>query len=176
MTLTATVTMTEPLARRWPLLLALAVLLAAAAGCKGSDHRGRSLLGRPAPPLSLPTLDHRRFHLNDLRGMAVTLLFWNTTCKACKRQLWDLAALARQPRLVVVNVCTDPENLDAVRRMVKGLEPRQATLLDRDGQMARAYGVSAYPTTILVAPSGTIALIQEGRHADLPRRLLRALD
>jgi peroxiredoxin len=158
-----------------PALLALA-LVAAVAGCKGASSSGPSLLGRQAPPLSLPTLDHRRFHLNDLRGMAVTLLFWNTTCKACKRQMQELSAMGGQPRMVVVNVCTDPENLDAVRRTVQGLEPRQATLLDRGGQVARAYGVAAYPTTILVAPSGAVALVQEGRHADLPRRLQRALD
>ncbi len=165
-----TVRMTER-----PLILALA-LLASAAGCKGAPDRGAPMIGQPAPALSLPTLDHRRFHLNDLRGMGVALLFWNTTCKACKRQMLDLAPLARQPRVVVVNVCTDPQNLDAVHRMVRGIKPRQATLLDRGGQAARVFGVRAYPTTVLVAPSGTIALVQEGRHADLSRRLLRALD
>ena len=157
--------------------LTLTVLATLGLGCPAPELEGpASLVGRPAPAMSLETLTHQRFHLNRQRGKAAVLLFWNTTCKACKQQMGSLEQLARDPGFVVANVCTDPENLDAVHRMVRGLSPGQATLLDRGAKVARAFGVAAYPTTVLITPGGKIGFVQQGRRADLSRRLRRALD
>jgi cytochrome c biogenesis protein CcmG/thiol:disulfide interchange protein DsbE len=43
-------------------------------------------LNRPAPDLTLPTLDGDTLRLADLRGKVVLVNFWGTWCEPCKEE------------------------------------------------------------------------------------------
>jgi peroxiredoxin len=134
------------------------------AGCSSAPSPDE-MIGTRAPDVRLTTLDRSRFYLADHLGSPVALLFWDTMCGVCKEEMVRLDRLTRRLRetgLVTVNVCTDPENLDAARRFVSRLDIRGPVALDRGRVVAERYRVSASPTTVLIGPDGRVALWRRG--------------
>jgi thiol-disulfide isomerase/thioredoxin len=86
-----------------------------------AGQAGGPAVGRPAPPLSLHTLDGRTIGSDSLRGQVVILSFWATWCGPCKEELPLLSAYAARHAgegLTVLGFSLDePEQLDAVRRV-----------------------------------------------------------
>jgi peroxiredoxin len=162
-----------------PRALALLALLLAV-GCRETGAGSpTSLVGSPAPAFGLETLSHGRFYLNHHRAQAVVLLFWHTTCEACKRQMVALeplrTALGRR-RVVFANVCTDPENTVDARRWVKAVRIRAPTLLDRGETVRRRYRIRSFPTTVVIAPGGVVGFAREGYTEQLIPQLRRKLE
>ncbi len=88
--------------------------------------RGNELVvGRPAPPLVLHTLDGQSIASNAWRGKVVILTFWATWCEPCREELPLLSAYAARHEkdgLQVLGFSLDgPENLPAVRRVADTL-------------------------------------------------------
>ena len=83
-------------------------------------------VGKPAPPLTLRTLDGRSISTDSLRGQVVILSFWATWCAPCREELPLLSAYAAQHAgqgLQVLGISLDePEQLPAVRRQAEGLD------------------------------------------------------
>jgi peroxiredoxin len=95
----------------------------------------------------------------------VILLFWTTDCVPCKRELIELEEVHSEygeRGLVVAAVCTDPENLDAVRTVVERLGISYPVLLDREARVAGRYGVTRFPTTVVVDRRARLAHREEG--------------
>lgn len=130
-----------------------------------------------APDFRLETLDRKRFYLNEQRGRVVVLVFWATTCSVCKEEMVELKALHDEFRArgaavaAVAAVCTDPENLDAVRRIAKGLGIGYPVLLDRRGEVSKKYSVRVFPTTVVVGPAGRLQLRREGYDPSVMRQV-----
>src|ERR1700752_1857374 len=80
-----------------PLLQALACCgaggIAAWPLCSAADG---PRVGKPAPPLSLHTLDGQTISTDSLRGKVVILSFWATWCGPCKEELPLLSDYAAQ--------------------------------------------------------------------------------
>ena len=55
-------------------------------------------VGKPAPPFTIVTFDHRTIKLTDLAGKVVVLNFWATWCAPCKVELPMLDAYVRRHR------------------------------------------------------------------------------
>jgi hypothetical protein len=91
----------------------------------------------------------------------------------------ELEALRRRlgpRRLVLANVCADPENMDAVQRMIRGLKIGYPTLLDRGGRVTRRLGVGSFPTTIIVTPAGRVGFVRVGRTGPLMSQIRRTIE
>ena len=143
------------------LLLGAALLLTA---CR-KEPSPEPLVGRPAPAIKLDTLDHGRFYLHEHRGKPVVLVFWDTSCQICKRELVEVESLRAAigpEKVAVAGVCQDPENIDLARALVQGLGLGFPTLLDHEGRVSKAFGVSGFPTTIVISPTGTVGFVREG--------------
>lgn len=89
--------------RRWSLawllvILALAVLLAWLASVpllRGEpDGRGGSLVGQPAPDLSLADLEGRAWSPDDADGRLVWVNFWAMSCEPCRTEMPAMQRLA----------------------------------------------------------------------------------
>lgn len=82
-------------------------------------------LGRPAPRITLDTLDGRHISLEDLRGKTVILTFWATWCGPCRDELPLLSHYAQEhahDNLVVLGFSLDtPDTLDQVKRIASTL-------------------------------------------------------
>jgi peroxiredoxin len=151
------------------MLLGLLVLTA----CR-KDESGPPSVGAQAPAIALETLAHDRFFLRDQRGKPVVLVFWDTSCQICKRELREVDAMRQSlgpERLAVAGVCQDPENIDLARALVQGLAIGFPTLLDHEGRVTKSYGVNGFPTTIVISPTGEIGFVREGFTEPLMRQL-----
>lgn len=75
-------------------------------------------VGRPAPAITLDTLDGRHISLEGLRGKTVILTFWATWCGPCRDELPLLSRYAKQharDNLVVLGFSLD--TLDTLERV-----------------------------------------------------------
>ena len=110
----------------------------------------------PTPPLSLPLHEGGRWSLVEQQGKVVVLNFWATWCEPCREELPALelldTRLADQGlRVVTVNFQEPSSRIDQFLRVWPMSLP---ILRDDSGQVSRAWGVRAFPTTVLIGRQG----------------------
>jgi cytochrome c biogenesis protein CcmG, thiol:disulfide interchange protein DsbE len=115
--------------------------------------------GAPPPAFILPRLEggSARFP-EEYRGQVVMIRFWADWCPFCKGEMTALEPVYQRLQgqglhILAVNVRQDAETADA---FVRRLGISYQTLLDRSGEVARAYGVQGLPTTFVVGRDGTL--------------------
>src|SRR5579859_3821274 len=79
--------------------------------------------GRPAPPLTLHTLDHTEIRTESLHGKVVILHFWATWCVPCREEMPLLSDYAaRHAGVVVLGFSLDnPGAVPEMRKIAAGL-------------------------------------------------------
>ena len=126
------------------------------------------LTGEPAPDVTLTLLDGGSLRLADLRGDVVVLNFWASWCAPCREEMPELQTFWEEAQrngekttIVGVGVRTDVDQ-DA-RDFVEagGFTYPIGRDTDTDqpgiGPIEAAFGVpSAYPSTVLIGPDGTV--------------------
>jgi peptide/nickel transport system substrate-binding protein len=109
----------------------------------------------PAPPLALATLDRGTFSLAAHRGRVVFLDFWASWCEPCKQSLPLVERYARShPDADVIAV--DVGETAGTARAFARAHGLANVVLDPDEIAAHAYGVSGFPTMIVVDPAGMV--------------------
>ncbi len=98
-------------------------------------------------------------------GKVVLLNFWGTWCPPCRRELPDIAELARemQSEVFVVGVAFERgrQKMQKLQNFVARAKLPYVNVTTEDGnilgQISTAYGgVGVVPTTFIIAPDGTI--------------------
>ena len=127
---------------------------------------------RPAPEfpagVSWFNVDRPLSLAQDLRGRVVLLDFWTQGCINCLHVIPDLQRLSTEfgPELAVVGVHWakfDTERTDeAVGQAVVRTGVDHPVVNDDTHEIARAYGVNAWPTQVLIDPAGEIVGGWEG--------------
>ncbi len=116
--------------------------------------------GRLAPDIQVPMLDRSTFHLAEHVGREVVVLnFFATWCGPCREEMPELqryaATLVGQH---VVFVAIDvQEQQPVVEAFVKAQHFGLPVGLDISAAASGRYGVSAFPTTVIVGADGRIA-------------------
>lgn len=125
---------------------------------------GSPLVGASAPPMVLTDLAGREVSLAGYRGRAVALNFWATWCPPCKEELPAFAAAWRASRgrcLEIVGVTEESTREDAASE-VRRMDVPFPVVMDPDGTVARAFGVTGYPRTYVIDAGGRIQQIFTG--------------
>jgi peroxiredoxin len=128
------------------------------AGCGGDTPQLAP--GEPSPPFTLPALAGGPVSLpDDLRGQVVAVRFWADWCPFCESEMRSIEPVYRAYkdqglRLLAINVRQDAQTAAA---FVEPLGISYEVLLDEDGAVARAYGVSGLPTTFFLDRQGRLA-------------------
>jgi thiol-disulfide isomerase/thioredoxin len=139
-----------------------------------------NLVGKPAPALRGTDLDGKPVSLDALKGNVVLIVFWASWCLPNAQEVaWlDQAYIAYRDkgfRIVGVNLDTLQNGntkletvLPNIRRFLVDHNIRWPNLVNGQGanDYAKAYGVTAIPTNVLVGPDGTVI------HLDLSRKNL----
>ena len=145
---------------RWAVVLLMAGCLLAAFAFR--DHDAPEAF----PPVSISTIDGRRFDSAAIEGQPLLVTFWSTTCAVCLREMPEMEALYRQfsPRgfeIIAVSMPWDPPV--EVVRLARARALPYPVALDVDGAIGRAFGdVLSTPTHFLVGPGGDIAWRRTG--------------
>ena len=142
------------------LCLCLAILVF---GCRKKNTG--VLTGRAAKDFRLETIDHQRFYLNQNKQKVVVLVFWETTCTVCKKQMVDFKSLSDSSGagdIIIAAVCSDPENIDDVKKIIGDLGINYPVLLDKDARVTKQYAVANFPTTVVIDKDQIISLAREG--------------
>jgi thiol-disulfide isomerase/thioredoxin len=149
-----------------------------ATGGPAPDGADSPLVGQAAIDFELPLLDGAKFRLSQWRGKIVVLDFWASWCGPCMQGLPKVASVAaacpvEEVKLVAVNLQeTSVEAADALRRLKLDI----AAALDRDGKVAKEYGATSIPYTVIVGADGNVARVFVGTGPQLERQLTEALE
>ncbi len=116
-------------------------------------------LNAPAPDFCLKDLNGRKVSLADLKGRAVVLNFWSTTCPPCVAEIPALNALYHNlagSGLVVLGIALDPSD-KPVRELARRQRIEYPLLIDSSQEVYfDAYGLFGQPVSILIDRTGMV--------------------
>ena len=160
-----------PAPRRRPILLALALALAATIGVvavaaliRTANDLPAIAKGQATPDIVGTTLDGAPLRLSDLHGHPVVINFWGPTCVPCRDEFPLLKAkLAEHAAsgLAVVGVLTD-DPVDLARAFVADEGATWPTVVDPNSTLKKTYRVVGRPQTYFVDRDGILRSIQVG--------------
>jgi peroxiredoxin len=122
-------------------------------------------LGGPAPNFLFPYAPGRDTTLRRLTGRPVVLVFWRSGSAPSietLRRLADSPSGARGEKLLVLAI-NDGEPDERARSAFADTGVDAVLVLDPRRDIARAYGVSVWPTTVTLDERGAVREVQYGR-------------
>lgn len=125
-----------------------------------------------APDFAVQDVNGQPMALSTLQGQTVVLNFWASWCGPCRQEAPDFSRFAADyPHIAVLGLAVDSGNAADVRRAASqfGIDYPVAVA---DRSLVEQYDISAFPTTIVVQPDGTVGYIQVGSmtYSQLQRR------
>ena len=145
--------------------LALAALFMFRLGAGDPARIPSALIGRPAPPTSLPPLPALErdgkavpgIDSVDFKGEVTVVNVWASWCVPCREEAPLLMNLAADRRLRVAGINYKDEPDNARRFLGRYGNPFAANGIDRNGRTAIEWGVYGVPETFVVGRDGHIA-------------------
>jgi peroxiredoxin len=154
--------------RRWwrwvlEILLILAVVLLLRAWL------ARDLAQGPVPAFEAHLLDGTPVTLADYAERPMLLHFWATWCPICRLEEGEIVRLSRSHPVLTVAMQSGTEaEVDA---HLNERERALHVINDPDGELTRAFGVKAVPSTFIIGPNGQIVYRKQGYAPPLELRL-----
>jgi peroxiredoxin len=128
----------------------------------------RGVASGAAPPLAGRDLDGHPISLDDFRGGPVAVHFWATWCEVCSVESGSVTALARGGR--VVTVATDSGDAARVRARMEQEGVSFPVVIDANGAIAAAWGVTRFPTTFFLDRAQRVSTVESGYTTSLGLR------
>lgn len=156
-------------------------------------------VGKPAPQFTVTLINDdglgEEVRAVDLEGKIVLIDFWATWCGPCLKELPEVAELinafaeadrADDLRILCVSIDEAGDDPGKVAKDVLTFldrndlnlsrSPMAEVALDSDGAMARAFGVRAIPSALLVGPDGNVKAVITGFDPDFRRKMSSQID
>jgi thiol-disulfide isomerase/thioredoxin len=122
------------------------------------------LTGKDAPSFRGVSLDGKAYSLEELKGRPVLLDFWASWCGPCIRSMPTLEKLHTDYRtqgLVILGIDVG-EKRETVEKFLMSRHVPYPVIMGDEAGIPAAYGVSAFPTFVMIAPDGKISAHQVG--------------
>ena len=133
---------------------------------------------KTAPNFEVKTLDEESLRSADLKGKVVVLNFWYVGCEPCQVEMPGLNKLVedfKSEEIVFIGFALDDEG--RLREFLK-ITPFKYKIVAGSSSIVKQYGVSVYPTHVLINKQGQIEFTLTGgdpkKHEDL-RPLIQGL-
>ncbi len=121
-------------------------------------------LGDPAPE-TLGKADGQRIRLEDYRGKVVVVSFWASWCPPCREEFPVLEKIQRKlPEQLKVFVVSYHEDRRQFRKLRKAFGDDLALTMvhDRNGALARKFGVNSIPNLFVFSREGKLVAHELG--------------
>lgn len=115
-----------------------------------------SVVGRPAPDLTVRTLDGREVHLSHYRGRPVVLNFWASWCAPCRQEQGPLEDAAQRWQGTVQFVGVDFKDSQQAALAYQRSARYPYPIGPAVGGVPPAYGVTAPPETFFIDSQGVV--------------------
>jgi peroxiredoxin len=117
------------------------------------------MIGKKAPDFSLKDMNGKLWTLSELKGKAVVLNFWFTSCPPCNQEMPELNQLVKdyQGKNVMFLALTfnDVQN---VNEFFKN-RTFAYTILPSSKETDKLYQISSWPTSLVIARDGKVAFV-----------------
>jgi thiol-disulfide isomerase/thioredoxin len=122
-----------------------------------------------APEIEATLLSGKNISLYQYRDKPLMIHFWATWCPTCKLEAPTIDKLSHEYQVltIAVNSGTD-EEIDAFMRENGYSFP---VIHDKHSEIAKAYKISAFPTTYILDENGNVDFIDVGFTSDVGLRL-----
>ncbi|MBS2011640.1 MAG: TlpA family protein disulfide reductase [Deltaproteobacteria bacterium] len=135
-------------------------------GEAGGKNDGPAEVGKPAPDLSITTVNGKgSVSMESLKGKVAVIDFWATWCGPCKQSFPKLEELAKKfsGKVEIVGVSVD-DSKDGVAEFAKEHGATFPIGWDDGHTIANRWKVGTMPTTYVVDSTGTVRFIHDGYH------------
>ncbi|MBQ9698752.1 MAG: TlpA family protein disulfide reductase, partial [Acidaminococcaceae bacterium] len=129
-----------------------------------NQNKGASI---PAVPFTLTDQYGRTHTLSQYKGKVIFLNFWATWCPPCRAEMPDIQKLyERSPQegedaVTVLGVASpglgNEKDEAGIKAFMKENGYTYPVLMDKKGELFRAYGIRAIPTTYMIDRNGNLA-------------------
>lgn len=141
----------------------------AAEGARLGKEAAASLVGQPAPAITMTTIDGAQIDLAKIYGKKpVYLKFWATWCVPCRQQMPGFEhiyeTMGNQIQVVAVDIGFN-DDLAAVRAYRQQMGLHMPIVMD-DGSLGALFNLRVTPQHVLIGRDGRIAYV--GHLADQP--------
>ena len=120
---------------------------------------------RVAPDFELTLLDGSRFRLGDRVGRQVIVLnFFATWCGPCRAEMPELERYQKAYKdegLILIGIDAE-EKHTVVESFIREVGTTFPVGIDASGDLMKLYGVTAFPTTVVVGADGRVKLYETG--------------
>ncbi|WP_084553702.1 peroxiredoxin family protein [Olleya marilimosa] len=121
-------------------------------------------------------LDGNTFKLSDLKGQVVILNFWFTNCGPCIQEMPELNNLADNFKNKKVKFLAVTFNKKEIVEQFLKTKDFNFTLIPNANNIISLYGVSTYPTTIVINKKGEIVTKEVGYRTNIKSVLTKAIN
>lgn len=145
----------------------------------GPAEARSQLMRRPAPEVSLKTLDGGKFDLASFKGKNIIVLgFCTTWAPPCVQSITTMSELAQEyagkgVRFYAVDVKEEPSK---IKEFIATNKLNVNMVVDPDGDAAAALGVSGVPQTIIIDSDGIVRDVLIGFDDDTKEKLADQFD
>jgi cytochrome c biogenesis protein CcmG/thiol:disulfide interchange protein DsbE len=142
-----------------PLVLFLGVLVLFGASLDRDKATLPSpLIGKPAPPFSLPSMSDPAVKASnsDFAGKPYAVNVWGTWCPGCLQEHGALLQIAKRNEVPMIGINWRDDTAQASLYLKRKGNPFTFNGVDPDGRTAIDWGVYGAPETFLVGEDGTV--------------------
>jgi len=122
--------------------------------------QSRNAISGPAPAINATLLNGQPVSLSNYVGKPVLVHFWASWCPICRFEESTISSLSKD--YAVLSFATQSGDHDEVSAHVKKQKIDFPVILDEEGDWARHYGITGFPTTFIIDADGNIFDIEVG--------------
>jgi len=126
---------------------------------------------KPAPGFEVKTLDGETLRLNELKGKVVVLNFWYIGCVPCQVEMPGLNKLVEEFKSEQVVFIGFAKNDESQLREFLKKTTFNYMIVAGSSSISKQYGVSAYPTHVIINKQGLIEFTITGGSPDIQENL-----